>query len=276
MLKRIGLLVCVVVFLMVCGLAMAEDTGFWDNYDDYFADRYNDEYPDYTTATIMDDPEYYMYYEDDVDPVDVSFTEESIPNTSYLFNNEWRNKEAKTVPVFGSITLPCNLEEIMDYFGVKDQIWNFAPEKTIGYSWIPLFRVSFRCGSFLMPDTESDVSSALQSKNYVLRIKDGIVALLDTFMYSGDGTDFTEFVLNQLGSPKCILARGDQLQEQGYGYCNYTLCYQYDDLWFLVEMVEDCSGDTGNPTVQWMDEISFTRMNPEDFMEWLDYDQIIY
>lgn len=282
MVKRFYTILVVLVLLVCVGsVAFAEndntgDENFWKAYDGYFEDRYDEEYPDYTTATIMDDPEYYMYYEDDVDPVDVRLTEEPIANESYLVKKDWHGHEATVKPVFGSIELPCAMEQLFEYFGVKDQIWNFYPERTAKYSWIPLFHVSFRCGSFLMANSEQDVSSAMNSQNYILRVKDGIVALLDTFMYSDNDGDFVDFVLKKLGSPKCVLAKSDQIADTGYGYCNYTLCYQYDDMWMLMEIVEDYTGDTGEKSVQWMDELTFTYMNPEDFMGWLDYDQIIY
>jgi hypothetical protein len=274
--KFVSLLVSLVM-LFVATASFAEDAttndaSFWDNYSDYF--NYTDEeYPDYSTATIMDDPEYFMYYEDDVDQVDVKLTEDAIPNISYLVANDWHGYEATVTPVFGETTLPCNIDDILTYFEVRDQIFNFAPERTEKYSWVPLFRIAYRCGSFLLSNDCSDVIDALNTNRYVLRIKDGIVALLDTFIYVESYGSFMDFILQKLGSPKCILVKENQMQETGYGYANYNLCYQYGDMWFLIEVAEDYSDGIA---VQWLDEIGFTYMNPADFMEWLDYDQIIY
>lgn len=283
MFKRFGLLVIVAVMLVVSCLSVsfaeeevADTENFWESHSEYYGEYNEDEYPDYMNSVIMDDPEYFLYWDEDVDPVDVILTDDPIVNESYFVTHEWHNREAKVVPTFGSNQLPCALEDLCDYFGVKDQILTLPAEQTEQYSWIPLFYVSSRCGSFLMPNEEHDAIAALTSKNCVLRIQDGIVALMDTFIYSGINDDFTEFVIDQLGSPKCVLVKESQVQKEGFGYSNYTLCYQYGDMWMLVEIAEDYSKADDMPCTQWMDEISFTYMNPENFMEWLDYDQILY
>lgn len=269
------LVVLTMLFVTVASFAedvTTDDASFWDNYSDYF-NYTDDEYPDYSTATIMDDPEYFMYYDDDVDPVDVRLTEDAIPNISYLVANDWHGYDATITPVFGGVTLPCNIDDILTYFEVRDQIFNLVPEKTEKYSWVPLFRIAYRCGSFLLSNDCQDVIDSLNTNQYVLRIKDGIVALLDTFIYDESYGSFMDFILQKLGSPNCILVKESQMQETGYGYSNYTICYQYGDMWLLIEVVEDYSEGTA---VQWLDEIGFTYMDPSSFMEWLDYDQIIY
>lgn len=283
MFKRFGLLVIVAVMLVVSCLSVSlaeeevtDGENFWESHSEYYGEYNEDEYPDYMNSVIMDDPEYFLYWDEDVDPVDVVLTDDPIANESYFVTHEWHDREAKVVPVFGSNQLPCALEDLCNYFSVKDQILTLPAEQTEQYSWIPLFYVSSRCGSFLMPNEEHDSIAALTSKNCVLRIQDGIVALMDTFIYSGINDDFTEFVIDQLGSPKCVLVKESQVQKEGFGYSNYTLCYQYGDMWMLVEIAEDYSKADDMPCTQWMDEISFTYMNPENFMEWLGYDQILY
>ena len=283
MLKQFGVLMIVVVMMVVSCLpvGIAEeytvtDENFWESNSEYYGEYDEDEYPDYMNSVILDDPEYFLYWDEDVDPVDIRLTEEAIPNASYFVTHDWHGHEAKVLPTFGSTMLPCAMEDLCQYFGVYDQIMTLPDQQTAKYRWVPLFYVADRCGSFLMPNEEPDAIAALGSKNCILRMQDGIVALMDTFVYSGINDDFTAFVLEQLGSPQCVLVRESQMQEEGFGYSNYTLCYQYGDMWMLLEIVEDYSEVNNMPCTQWMDEISFTYMKPENFMEWLDYDQILY
>lgn len=271
--------VCVLCMVGIFSSGMAEDAveitedGAFSEYEGS-----EDDYPDYMNSVIMDDPEYFLYWDEDVDPVDVILTEEPVENNTFILRHQWHNYYAIQDVKFGPIEMPCSADELMEYFGVKDQILTLPAQQKELYSWIPLFNVSFRCGSFLMDtaSAESGISTILGDRTYVFRLSDATTALLDTFMYTGDGSDFVYFVITQLGSPKCILAKENQLEDTGYGYSNYTLCYQYNDLWMLIEVVEDYTGEVGKPTVQWMDELSFTYLSPESIMTWLNYDKILY